>query len=142
MVNLNNGLLYEFGLDESDFRNVSKFKEKIQEIDETFDLILIMEHFNEAMVILKHVLCWSYDDLANFRLNVHDNSTKTVISEKARNRLKTWLEPSYEFYNYFKVYNHDILPFCFVEQTDRANKIHIYFRPNFKTKSKTLVKTK
>ena len=103
MVNLNNGLLYEFGLDESDFRNVSKFKEKIQEIDETFDLILIMEHFNEAMVLLKYVLCWSYDDLANFRLNVHDNSTKTVISEKARKRLKTWLEPSYKFYEYFKV---------------------------------------
>ena len=109
MVNLNNGLLYEFGLDESDFRNKSKIGEKIQEIDKTFDLILLMEHFDESMIFLKNALCWSYDDLASFRLNVHDNSTKTVISEEARKRLKTWLEPSYMFYNHFKVNTQMIL---------------------------------
>ena len=63
MVNLNNGLLYEFGLDENDFRNKSKVGEKIQEIDKTFDLILLMEHFDESMIFLINALCWSYDDL-------------------------------------------------------------------------------
>ena len=106
MVNLNNGLLYEFGLEENDFRNKSKIQEKIQEIDQTFDLILLMENFNESMVLLKHALCWSYDDLSSFRLNAHDNSTKTVISTEIRERLRSWLEPSYMFYNHFKVSFH------------------------------------
>ena len=109
MVNLNNGLMYEFGMDENDIRNESKIKEKIQEIDETFDLILIMEHFDESLVLLKHELCWSYEDLATFKLNVHEETSKTVISKEAREKLKTWLDPSYKLYQYFKVISHNLL---------------------------------
>ena len=109
MVNLNNGLMYEFGMDENDITNEIKIQEKIQEIDETFDLILIKEYFDESMVLLKHELCWSYEDLASFKLNVHEESSKSVISKEAREKLRAWLDPSYKLYEYFKVRSHELL---------------------------------
>ena len=111
MVNLNNGLMYEFGMEENDIRNESKIQEKIQEIDETFDLIVIKEYFNESLVLLKHKLYWSYEDLATFKLNVHEETSKSVISKEAKEKLRAWLDPSYKLYEYFKVISHNLLYF-------------------------------
>ena len=135
MVNLNNGLMYEFGMDENDIRNESKIKEKIQEIDETFDLILIKEYFNESLVLLKHKLCWSYEDLATFKLNVHEETSKTVISKEAREKLRAWLDPSYKLYEHFKVKTTQFAIYC-----SKMLKHENYFRQNLWTKPKHLEK--
>ena len=102
-VYLKNGLLFDFGVEPSDFGNEALIQDLIAEIDKTFDLILLVENFSESMVLLKHQLCWDYQDLANLRLNAHDASTKTVISNEAKKTLKVWLADSYKFYDYFKV---------------------------------------
>ena len=100
---LKNGLLYDFGINPSDFGNETKIRSKIMELDKTFDLMLFVENFSESMVLLKHSICWNYEDLANLKLNSHDEKTKTIISENARRQLKLWLKDSYLLYDYFKV---------------------------------------
>ena len=59
--------------------NVNLVKSKIKEIDETFHMILMVENFKESMVLLKHELCWEYEDLASLRLNAHVEKSKSKI---------------------------------------------------------------
>ena len=86
-----------------DYGNKKKMQNLISEIDQTFDLIMILEDFNESMVLLKNGLSWNYEDLLSVKLNVHNERTKTLISEMAKNTLRKWLMESYLFYDYFKV---------------------------------------
>ena len=98
-----NSILFDFGMNPEDYGNKKKMQNLISEIDQTFDLIMILEDFNESMVLLKNGLSWNYEDLLSVKLNVHNERTKTLISEMAKNTLRKWLKESYIFYDYFKV---------------------------------------
>ena len=86
-----------------DYGNKTILQNLISKIDQTFDLIMIVEDFNESMVLLKNGLSWNYEDLLSIKLNVHNEKTKSVISENAKDSLRKWLQSSYIFYDYFKV---------------------------------------
>ena len=94
--------LYDFGLPIVDNDNMIAVEKKIKELDKTFDLIMIVENFQESMVLLKHLLCWPYEDLVSLKLNVHEETSKSVLSEKARAKLKEWLKADYKLYDHFK----------------------------------------
>ena len=96
-------MLWDFGVNIPEHDNVNLVKSKIKEIDETFHLILMVENFKESMVLLKHELCWEYEDLASLRLNAHVEKSKSKINNQAKAKLKEWLKTSYLFYDYFKV---------------------------------------
>ena len=64
---------------------------------------MIVEYFKESMILLKNGLSWNFDDMASLRLNVHDIATKSVISDDAKSSLRSWLNDSYVFYDFFKV---------------------------------------
>ena len=100
---LHNSILFDFGMNPEDYGNKIKLQNLISEIDQTFDLIMIVEDFNKSMVLLKNGLSWNYKDLLSVKLNVHNEMTKSVISERAKNSLRKWLNESYIFYDYFKV---------------------------------------
>ena len=90
-------------MNQRDFENKTILQNLITKIDKTFDLIMIVEDFNESMVLLKNGLSWNYEDLLSIKLNVHNEKTKSVISEGAKDSLRKWLKSSYIFYEYFKV---------------------------------------
>lgn len=90
-------------MNQRDFENKTILHNLITKIDKSFDLIMIVEDFNESMVLLKYGLSWNYEDLLSIKLNVHNEKTKSVISEGAKDSLRKWLKSSYIFYEYFKV---------------------------------------
>ena len=51
-------LFHEFGLPLDATEEM--VDQKIQEIDQTFDLVMIVEHFDESMVFLKNILQWNF----------------------------------------------------------------------------------
>ena len=102
-VNYKHTILWDFGVNIPDHDNLEYINDKIREIDETFDLILMVENFQESMVLLKHEICWDYEDLASLRLNSHVDKTKSKIDQSAKEKLKEWLKTSYLFYDHFKV---------------------------------------
>ena len=69
-LNFRDITLYDFGLPVNENDNTAAVQSKIKEIEETFDLIMIVEHFDESTVLLKHLLCWDYSDLTSLKLNV------------------------------------------------------------------------
>jgi len=61
---------------------------------------MIMEHFDESLILMKETLCWSYEDIAYKIANSHGKS-KEKLSLEARASLKTFLSNEYEMYNFF-----------------------------------------
>ena len=77
-----NQMLWDFGLNQNDFDNLTKVQSKIEEIEATFDLVLITEKFSESIVLLKELLCWDFHDMTSLKLNAQKSSTKSKLSYK------------------------------------------------------------
>ena len=97
-----NQLMFDFGLDPKYFDDDVRVQQKIQEIDETFDLVIISEHFDNGIILLKRALCWSNEDIVYISHNAAQVGLKSNISEVAERRLKDWLRSDYKLYEYFK----------------------------------------
>ena len=90
-----NQMLWDFGLDEIHFENSTVIRSKIEEIESTFELVLLTEQFDESMVLLKDLLCWDYRDMSSLKLNAQKTSSKSKISIEARENLKKWMWGDY-----------------------------------------------
>ena len=119
--------------------NVTAVKNKIEEMDETFDLVLMAERFDESMILLKDQLCWDYQDVVNFKLNARKESKKTTLSQDARAALKEYLASDYLLYDYFKA--------KFEARVDQfglprlSEELSVLRQANEKMKSKCALKT-
>lgn len=51
-------------------------KKHVDELAEKIDLVLIMEYFDESLVLLKRELCWDLDDVVYFKLNQRSEEYK------------------------------------------------------------------
>jgi len=97
-----NQMLWDSGLSGRNMDNITAVRNKIEEIEETFDLVLMAERFDESMILLKNKLCWDYQDVVNFKLNARKESRKTTLSPEATAALKEYLSSDYLLYNHFK----------------------------------------
>ena len=85
-----NQILHDFGLPYEAMNDQEKIENKIKEIDETFDLILLADndYFNDSIILLKDALCWEYKDMINFQLNSKNEKLVTSLSPRAYKALK------------------------------------------------------
>lgn len=64
-----NRMSFDLGLDRKDFYNAAKIDQFIAEIDRDFDLILLMEYFDESLILLRRWLCWDMSDIIYIKKN-------------------------------------------------------------------------
>ena len=96
-----NQMIWEFNFPVLGFDDPKAIQTKIDKLDKQFDLVLIAEHFDESMILLKDGLCWDRPDMMYVTLNEKSKSAKSVISEEARDVLRNWLNADYMLYNHF-----------------------------------------
>ena len=94
-------MLWDFGLPKTQFDNVTAVSAKIDEMRSLLDLVLVAERFDESMVLLKHELCWDYEDVTYLKLNAMKAGAKSTVSHRAREELKKWLASDYKVYDTF-----------------------------------------
>ena len=94
-------MLVDLGLAPGQVTNKTAVKAKLEEVDKTFDLVMITERFPESLVLMKHLLCWQYSDLTSLKLNSFEVKSKSVVSDRAREALKHLLWPDYLLYDHF-----------------------------------------
>ena len=51
-------------------------EKKIEELDQLFDLVLIVEHLEESLILMRDLLCWTNDDIVVFMKNARRKRTK------------------------------------------------------------------
>ncbi|KAG8586740.1 hypothetical protein GDO81_005467 [Engystomops pustulosus] len=58
-------------------------------------------HFDESLVLLKDALCWTFDDVLSFPLNIRSNTSRKVLSEETKERIKSWNQLDWQLYVHF-----------------------------------------
>lgn len=74
----------------------------IEKLNKEIALVLISEHFNESIILLKRILKWSVKDILYVRKNDNSNKNKSlVIDEDDRNRYRKLSVVDHTLYEYF-----------------------------------------
>ncbi|XP_078380141.1 galactosylceramide sulfotransferase-like [Oculina patagonica] len=99
---LRNGQSFDLGLESAQFFIEEKTNDVISELDSNFDLVLMMEYFDESLVLLARELCWDIRDVVYFKLNQRRSSDlKTNLSEELAQKIRQWNRADVLLYNHF-----------------------------------------
>lgn len=101
---IRNPLFYDLGLDYKDYHNISVVKNAIKTLDQDFDMVLLMEHFDESLILLRRQLCWKIDDVVYFKLNERLSKNRQIkpMSNDTIMKIEKWNDADIKLYKYFK----------------------------------------
>ncbi|XP_077863472.1 galactosylceramide sulfotransferase-like [Saccoglossus kowalevskii] len=83
----------------------------IKELDQELDLIMLMEYYDESLLLLKKLLCWEFDDLVYHQ--VKTRKPKDTMVPEMESSIRKWSNADFLLYEYFnrtfweKVKNYD-----------------------------------
>jgi len=104
MALVRNGMTFDLGYPGIYTFSPPGIKQVIREIDEAFDFVMIMEYFNESLILLKYFLNWTNQDLIYFHKVENQKENKSDDQEKtdAVSRLiRDWSTVDALLYNHF-----------------------------------------
>uniref|UniRef100_UPI00358F147D galactosylceramide sulfotransferase-like n=1 Tax=Myxine glutinosa TaxID=7769 RepID=UPI00358F147D len=91
---------FDLGLDNNLHSADPHVDELIHNIEQTFMLVMISEYFDESLVLLKDLLCWDFDDIVYFKLNMRAAGTFQPSGE-AYGRAQAWNGLDLRLYKHF-----------------------------------------
>ncbi|CAH2294934.1 galactosylceramide sulfotransferase isoform X2 [Pelobates cultripes] len=98
---LHNLLMFDLGYDnELDAKN-PKVKLILKELDERFHLVMLMEYFDESLLLLKDLLCWELEDIFYFKLNARKNTYGSRLGPEMHLMAQNWNALDTLIYNHF-----------------------------------------
>lgn len=103
MVSLiRNPLLFDLGLSFKHYQNLTAVNEYIQFLDKEFVLAMIMDYFDESLVLMKRLLCWEMDDILYLKLNERiDKEKNTLLTDDVKENVKRWNKADVLLFEYF-----------------------------------------
>ncbi|CAN9493058.1 unnamed protein product [Ophioblennius macclurei] len=75
--------------------------EVIADMERDFHLLLINEYFDESLVLLRHALCWSLEDVATFRRTSHGDQTAVPFLAATVEHVQRWNALDWKIYQHF-----------------------------------------
>ncbi len=91
-----NNLLWDLGLDANEVESQEEIDAKIKEVDDRFELVMMMERFEESMVLLADVLCWPLEDVMYLKQNERMTQFKSTPTDETKKIMRTWLAGDYK----------------------------------------------
>ncbi|XP_076829352.1 galactose-3-O-sulfotransferase 3 isoform X2 [Brachyhypopomus gauderio] len=71
------------------------------EVERVFSLVMIAEHFDESLVLLRRLLAWDLEDVLYVKLNMRTPSSKSRLSEGLRGKIREWNAIDAALYDHF-----------------------------------------
>lgn len=96
-----NSMLFDLGVEFNLSSTAVEVQRAVQRIDETFDLVMIVEKMDESLILLKKLLCWEYDDILIFTRNSRMESSKVVLSDDELRQIQELNSGDVHLYNHF-----------------------------------------
>nr|KAF6494962.1 galactose-3-O-sulfotransferase 2 [Rousettus aegyptiacus] len=96
-----NNMWFDLGFDHNAPAGDGYVRARLAEVERRFQLVLIAEHFDESMVLLRHRLRWRLDDVVSFRLNARSPRSVTGLTPEGRERAKRWCALDWRLYQHF-----------------------------------------
>lgn len=83
-----NQMMFDLGFEVGNDTTVKAIENYIQYLDAIFSLVMISERMDESLVLLKHLLCWTDEDVVVFKVNARNDAAKHNITEAGYERLR------------------------------------------------------
>ncbi|XP_045701664.1 galactose-3-O-sulfotransferase 2 [Phyllostomus hastatus] len=96
-----NHMWFDLGFDPAAVAAESYVRARLAEVERRFQLVLIAEHFDESMVLLRHRLRWRLDDVVSFRLNLRSPRSVASLTPESQERAKHWCALDWRLYQHF-----------------------------------------
>ncbi|XP_001333387.3 galactosylceramide sulfotransferase [Danio rerio] len=98
---LKNLQFFDFGFENNLNSDDPRVRQGIEYIEKRFQLVLISDHFEESLILLKDALCWQMDDLMFFKLNARSVSSVSPMSPELRTQARQWNGADWQLYQHF-----------------------------------------
>ena len=124
---IENGMMFDLGLDRVHFTNKDKIRQHINHLEDKFSLVMIMEYFEESLVLLKQQLCWRMEDMAYFEMLQRQTEIPQVPPD-VKKLISNFSQANLMLYSYFnktlweKIKKQDADFYEEVEQLKALNK--------------------
>lgn len=99
---IRNGMFFDLGLESKDFDNMEEVQRNIKKLDREFHFVMLMEYFDESLIMLKNLLCWEIDDVIYFHHNQRRKAQKRNISFDLVTQIQQWSGADKALYDYFR----------------------------------------
>ncbi|XP_075728929.1 galactosylceramide sulfotransferase [Rhipicephalus microplus] len=98
-----NQMAFDLGLSTTTMNESQAVVEFIRRLNSEIDLVLIAEHMDESLVLLKNALCWTTKDVVSFQQNARSSQLlPSRIPDKARHAILTANYVDVALYGFFK----------------------------------------
>lgn len=104
MYLVRNGMFFDLGLSPSLQDNENGIRDAIKNIESEFALVLIMEYFDESLVLLKREFCWDLDDVIYIKQNQRKpgkNTSTSGLSSQLKDKIREWNRADVLLYEHF-----------------------------------------
>lgn len=98
------GLPNGFHVDTPDqTKNATYIRRWIDALQRRLSLVMIVEYYNESLVLLRRLMCWKLPDLLYIRTNInkHNDAKAEHIDQSLVDNFKQYNKPEYMLYNHF-----------------------------------------
>ncbi|XP_068209073.1 galactose-3-O-sulfotransferase 2-like [Palaemon carinicauda] len=82
-----NQMMFDFGYRPD--ADVKEVRRALDDLDRIFDLVMIAEFMDESLVLLRHLLCWTMEDVVVFTKNARRDKFKRPLDIRTKQVLRT-----------------------------------------------------
>ncbi|XP_075754018.1 galactosylceramide sulfotransferase isoform X2 [Pelodiscus sinensis] len=98
---LRNLLSFDLGYDSGLSPASPAAEQALQDIGRRFHLVMLLEHFDESLVLLRDLLCWELEDILYFKLNARKDSTVSRLTGELYDQATAWNRLDARLYRHF-----------------------------------------
>ncbi|KAK6186141.1 hypothetical protein SNE40_008237 [Patella caerulea] len=96
------GMAYDFGLPVAQRNDMASIMSLVELIDVEFNFVMVMEYFDESLVLLKRKLCWETRDVLYIKRNQNTQKKQYALSPEHRRNLRNIQKADVNIYEHFK----------------------------------------
>ena len=101
-IHIYNGQLMDLGFDLQKALSKTEVERYINMLSREFDLMLIAEYFDESLLLLRKLMCWSFSDILYIKQNARSKSNGTLqMSESVKEKIRKWNAADVSLYRHF-----------------------------------------
>ncbi|XP_065061503.1 galactosylceramide sulfotransferase-like [Rhopilema esculentum] len=97
---IQSGMMYDLGYDFLEFAHSQVVKNAIKKLENELDLVLILEYFDESLVLMMRQFCWDFDDILYIKMNAMKYK-KRKLNSKTREQILKWNAADVALYKRF-----------------------------------------
>ncbi|KAK2860199.1 hypothetical protein Q7C36_004365 [Tachysurus vachellii] len=100
-----NTLTFDLGGDkDKPYKEVPTYAKRFAaEVENVFSLVMIAEHFDESLILMRHLLSWDLEDVLYIKQNMRMPLSRSNLSEAQLNKIREWNSIDAVLYDHFNV---------------------------------------